>query len=393
MLTFLSLPFAWGPTGLMKSTWAASDPLGTTLPALLKYLPVYSTPDSCPNNACTCGACGRTQMNGTFFGLHTVYAAGRNGCRAKPPLTGHLSIEDVEAIFDEECGDMSRYSPWMDYHAALWVPAGTLDGYVASFESDGVPLLKLSWPCFFDSAWPTCFSVIWHIPKSMVVIELASNATARVSTFRRGLTPRHIFPTNELPRTRLVIPLHDSRAVPSVEKVVRWWREVMLVEPFKIVRRDDLKMVSFAFATDASAGHNATVQYIERTPAAAYSRAAGHSTTWFADYLNGVAEKYMTSPTSFWPIWGDNHLALARNSGKEEDSIDALIERLQKRGDAMYHPFVGIESGFPGFGHTGIYVQDPSGWQVEYHATWRRPPNSTDVDTGDFGQYCDYHCG
>ena len=100
----------------------------------------------------------------------------------------------------------------------------------------------------------------------------------------------------------------------------------------------------------------------------------------------------MTSPTSFWPVWGDNHLALASNSGRAEDSIDALIVRLQKRRDTMYHPFVGVESGFPGFGHTGIYIQDPSGWQVEYHATWTHPPNSTDIDTGDFGQYCDYHC-
>ena len=102
--------------GLFKSTWAASDPRHTTMPALLRYLPVTETADSCPNNTCTCGSSGRTQIVGSHFGLHTVFAAGPHDCRATPPLTGSFSLSEVEGIFDEECGDMTAYSPWMDYN-------------------------------------------------------------------------------------------------------------------------------------------------------------------------------------------------------------------------------------------------------------------------------------
>ena len=85
-----------GQVGLFKSTWAASDPLHTTLPALLRYLPVVNTANSCPNNTCTCGATGRTQMVGATFGLHTVLAAGKDGCRASVPLTGERTLGELE---------------------------------------------------------------------------------------------------------------------------------------------------------------------------------------------------------------------------------------------------------------------------------------------------------
>jgi hypothetical protein len=70
-----------------------------------------------------------------------------------------------------------------------WTPAGTLDSYIRSFTADKVPLLKLSWPCFPGRA-QLCYSVIWHIPKSMVVVEIASNKTSLPpSTWLHQTTP------------------------------------------------------------------------------------------------------------------------------------------------------------------------------------------------------------
>lgn len=64
----------------------------------------------------------------------------------------------------------------------------------------------------------------------------------------------------------------------------------------------------------------------------------------------------------------------------------------QDQGNTLWHGFVGVENGHAGFGHTAIYLAEPSGWQVEYHSKWKNPPKDTDIDVGDFSGYCYYHC-
>ena len=119
------------------------------------------------------------------FSLHTVAARGENECRASSPLTGDLTVSDMEAVFDTATADMTTYSPFMDYNAMMWTPARTLDSYRDAFDDDGVPTLKLKWPCFADYMTDTsmCYSLIWHIPNSMVVIEIASNETSHEEDF------------------------------------------------------------------------------------------------------------------------------------------------------------------------------------------------------------------
>ena len=240
-----------GMSGLFKSTWAASDPVNTTLPALMKYLTVESTPDSCPGQICACGSCGRTQMlpSGTVqFGLHTVAAKGINDCRATSPLSGDLTVADVEAIFDEELGDMTSYSPYMDYNAMLWTPATTLDSYRQAFDDDGVPTLKLQWPCFYDDDSETmCYSLIWHIPQSMVTIEIASNETATPDDFTVEAFPRHEFVTKELPTHDYAEPLHDSRAVDDIDEIVDWYDRVLGLSP-TATREGEDSSVTVVFA-------------------------------------------------------------------------------------------------------------------------------------------------
>jgi hypothetical protein len=52
--------------------------------------------------------------------------------------------------------------------------------------------------------------------------------------------------------------------------------------------------------------------------------------------LNQVNNFFMTSSSSFWPVWGDNHLALFYNvpdtlNTTGEHTMDSLVNRLQVR--------------------------------------------------------------
>merc|ERR1712224_521870 len=132
------------------------------------------------------------------------------------------------------------------------------------------------------------------------------------------------------------------------------------------------------------------MQYVERRSRSSASIGEQTSTAWFQSYLRTNARKYMTSPTSCWPIWGDNHMAMFSSTRL---SINTVIDRLRARGWTEYHPFIGVENGVAGFGHTALYMLEPSGWQIEFHGDWQNPPiNDTDEDIGNFNQYCASHC-
>lgn len=377
-------------TGMFKSTWAVSDPVHTTWPLLMKYLPVVNTWDSCSENHCKCGATGRTEMVNAFFGIHTVFAAGLKYARASPPYSGSLSLKEVEQIVDNQLGGMSVYSPWMDYNLALWAPEGTLDTYVDRFASDGVPVLRLSWAC----GEVTCYSVIWHIPKSQVVIEIMSNQTSRpTSQWKHVDEERHHFIDGTPPDSDYMKPLHDSRAVTNISKIISFYHDIMLVEPLKVASyANGLKVVSFAYPTDPYFRHNATLQYVERPVPSGSLGSEAHSTAWFERYQLDVSKKYMhgsePSSNTCWPIWGDNHQAL-----RSTTSIDEYKARLDAKSMMQYHDFIGQENGVPGFGHTSFRFTEPSGYEIEVTGVYNNPPKGTDRDTGDFEEYCIYHCG
>lgn len=374
---------------MFKSTWTASNPANGAWPYLMKYLPVLNTWDSCSGNTCKCGDTGRVEMIDTYFGIHTVLAAGLDNARASKPFTGKLSVAEVEAVFDEQLGNMSVYSPWMDYNVALWAPRGTLDAFVALLEQDHVPVLKLSW--LSKACRPACFSVIWHIPHSQVVIELISNQTnIPPAQWQHIREERHVFPSGNPPESSYMKPLHDSRAVSNVSEVIQFYDQILDVKPLEVKRHPDGALIaSFAFPTEADFHQNATVQYVERPVASGSLGSVKFSTAWFESYLRTNAEKYMTgSSKACWPIWGDNHIGLSTTT-----TIDVVIGRLTTHGWHTYKTFIGQENGVPGFGHTNLYLLEPSGWQIELKAPYLQPPNGTDIDIGDFDEYCGYHCG
>ena len=378
--------------GVFKSTWAASAPTTTTLPSMLRTLPVTRTSDSPANDTCACGATGRAQMVGSLFGLHTVLAAGENQCRATSPNTGTLEVADVEAVFDEALAGMDqrgrKLSPFFDYHVMLWAPNGTLDAFLDVFAMEALAVRKIAWPCFEATDSPLCYSALFHVPGSVVNVEIASNATTRRTGWVRETAPRHLFATGAAPESPFVTPLHDSRAAKDLDAVVDFYETVLEIDPFGFVYLPGGgRVVHFALPTDPTFGHNATVQYVER-PA---PPGAETTTAWLQDYLVNASRAVMTAPDSLWPVWGDCHASIFNNVDAST-SMDAVVKRLQARNATPYHPFVGVENGAAGFGHTALYILDPSGWSVEYHAPLHDVDPTWDVDPGDFDEYCMFHC-
>ena len=166
--------------GISKNTWAASDPIHTSYPWLMKYLPVNDADDSCSNNECTCGATGRVALKTSSsgndddesskvnsgvspgFGIHTVLSAGYENSRAK--ASGNLTVAQIEAIFDAKWST-TQYNPYHDHHLALYSASG-LDSYITAFKADNVGFMPLN----TTSNGITYYSILVHIPKTQVIL-------------------------------------------------------------------------------------------------------------------------------------------------------------------------------------------------------------------------------
>jgi catechol 2,3-dioxygenase-like lactoylglutathione lyase family enzyme len=377
--------------GIFKHTIAASDPLNTTLPFLMRYFPVSSSGTSCANESCKCGSTGRTELNGTGpgfepeFGIHSVRAAGVNGTREA--ASGALSVEDIEAVWTQEIGNMKSktytYSPWLDHHLALWAPS--LDPYVTRFQADGVAYLRRKWKengAFF-------YSILVHAPKTQLVIELISNHTADYRPWPTTEESRHFFQGQEPPATKPghLWPLHVSRAATNLEEVITFYREVFDASPtIQTSFPDGSRVVVFGGSGVDDFSPRVGLQFVERPAKMSRGR---HSTAWFQEYLLNVSKKYMTNYKSCWPVWGDNHIGLGMNK-----SIKSVISKLDAINSTLYHPFRGVGGGPDGIsGPSVVYIVDPTGFQVQLSGSWPAGflPDA-DKDNGGFYGYCYTFC-
>ena len=399
------------PIGVFKATWASSgnsvlelmmtqhsfqhnpnsnrmlpDPVHTALPWLLRHLPCTSTSDSCPNEQCACGATGRVTLNSTNgrfgFGLHAVLAAGHGDTRLR--ASGEISVSELELRFDHELHDMSSgYKACMDNHVALY--AGELDRYVHSFRDDGSRFLPL--------AWGNYFSLIVHIPHTQIILEIVSNTSGTAlpkHAWHHTSEVRHAFLSKTVPdvSSAVLVPLHVSRAVDSIDSVITYYQHVFGFAAAKqSVSADGTRTVVYdSFPTESSV----QLQYVQRPGAS----------PWLQQYLlrtNLALMKSRHNNQSCWPIWGDNHAAFFTGANLSTDTIITNVRNGLKAGIireqwAQWHGFLGQENGEPGFGHTALYITEPSGWQLEVNAPWHNPPNDLDVDVGDFSGYCLSHC-
>lgn len=238
---------------------------------------------------------------------------------------------------------------------------------------------------------PLFFSVIVHAPKTQLVVELISNTTGgHAGRWPLQKEPRHFFQGQEPPATDFgyLSPLHVSRSARDLDEVLTFYSRVFDVDPTVHRRFDDgTEVLVFGGAPEASFSSHVALQFVKREQGRAPIR---HSAGWFQDYMLNVSSTYMVDYKSCWPVWGDNHIAVASDT-----SLDVIKARMDGINDSMYHPFHGIivPGSVPDGGPSVIYLVDPSGWTVQISSQW---PDGflpdADTDNGNFYEYCFDFC-
>lgn len=355
--------------GISKSTYAASN-TELTYNWFMKYLPVEDSDDSCTNNKCTCGTQGRVSLkerwieNGTVgvssgFGLHTVWAYGKDHCRSD--ASGALSVEEIEAIYDEQIGDLSKFSAWTDYNTGLW--AKSLDSYISAFKEDGVDFKVYS----FTYSSSTYYSVLVHITGSQVTLELFS------ATKPSGVDAEHTEETrcaflNGKPTTSAsyMSALQVTRGTANMTAIKSFYKAVFNVNPaFTQTLSDGTLITTFQLSNTATV----QLKFVQRPDDSSTNE---HSIKWFENYLNAVHTSYMTSYNSCWDIWGDNHYAY----DSQQMDVDTIIDTFNSNG-WKYHLFEMAGGSGKGSNYNGYFVE-PSGWQIQLDGDIDYPPSNVE---------------
>jgi len=259
----------------------------------------------------------------------------------------------------------------------------SLASFVHRFKADGQAFRARSWR-FSRSIF---YSLIVHVPKTQVVLELISNSTGGEGHWPLQSEPRHFFQF-EVPPTKpgYLFPLHVSRAVRDLGDIRAFYDKVFQAKPTLYNRfMDGTEVLIFGGPADDSFSPRVSLQFVKR-PMSETSK--GYSAVWFQEYMLNVSRTYMTRYNSCWPIWGDNHVAV-RPAGLD---LKVLKDRLDSLDRPMYHPLHGIKNpGSPTLhgGPSVIYAVDPSGWTVQAEGSWPEGflPDA-DTDNGNFYEYC-----
>jgi hypothetical protein len=250
--------------------------------------------------------------NMSHFSLHGVYAEG-DGMRGSFREVGGLKVRDVERMFQEELGDLKEYSPWMDIHVGWY--DNDLASYARRFSDHSVPVLALQWPSADQGR--SFYSLIVHAPDTQEVYEIISASVPelpREVALKEFPMTRHIFEPDEL---RLLIDssgptqLHISRSHYDLDAVKAHYKDFFKLDPVHEMRDADTGVGFVSFWHESLSGGDAEtdvvrvqVMYWNRPD---QSTAVAHTTTWLERRLEQLNSQYMTSYTSCFPVWGDNH--------------------------------------------------------------------------------------
>jgi hypothetical protein len=251
------------------------------------------------------------------FHFHGVFADAYHGS-AESREVGGLTVRDVERIFQEELGDLTEYSPWMDIHVAIY--DNDLDSYAHRFLDHSVPVLALRWPSADENLPSHFYSLIVHAPDTQEVFEIIST-TAPSDTrliVRDFPMTRHVFQEEELvPLTHSSGPtqLHISRTHYDLDAVKAHYQQFFHIDPIYEVRdaKTGVGFVSFWHQTASFPGQErdqirVQVMYWNRPN---QSMTVAHTTAWLDRRLEHINSQYMRSYKSCWPIWGDNHYTVS----------------------------------------------------------------------------------
>lgn len=173
-------------TAMTPPTWGSGEDCsysGDDLPASSKYayvLPAH-TADGCCKSCSADKDCARAwylpgaeeQTDKNFvnecFGIHITAVDGH----ATAP---GLSVEVVEAHFDDKVGAMKTFDWFMDFNVAFYT--NFMDDYLARLDGLGLAWLPATW--FYEDE--TFYSALFHVPGSQVVVELVAFNSERVAS-------------------------------------------------------------------------------------------------------------------------------------------------------------------------------------------------------------------
>jgi len=291
---------------------------------------------------------------GQDFGLHTVNTT------ARP--TGEITVEMVEAHFTDKLSTAFKkqtYDSFMDFTTVLFAP--DLDYYLEKFQAKAVPYLLLEWSD--DKAAPH-WSLIVHVAKSQVVLELVTNTKPTVNTNApvkdaSQRIPAEVFTSvNVAKQYQYALSiLTVSRAATDLVAINNWYTKYL-----KATLAHSHTVGTTTVHSYRLSGASAQVRFIQRDASAT---TGDFSVKDLEDVKNGDHAKFVVDEYCGVDKWFDNHFAY--------DSMPVKLDTVKEMLDAdkqIYHIF---GDGSPGT-MTNIYACDPTGECVQMDGGWTNTP-------------------
>jgi len=385
IFALLGLVLTQGPgNGLSKDTRACSEGIiESTKRFMLKYFPVAEAPDDCPFGICACGRQARVYLRsnsrmsffngsvverrrqnpGNGFGLHCVYAAGRSQVREKE--SGSMTQEQLEAVFVEKFGDMSKFNRFMYYGTGLYTTS--IRSFTESLDADNVPYFSFKW----TSGSRNYVSALVTPPNTQMMYEVIAPAlSAPRSLLDRAVKQEspsfsfNYFGEFEEPKVAAgeMSALYVSRATTDIVRDQKYFETVfgLSADNFKTYTGTDPNGESYkALEVQMSARYTTKYRLIQPVNITD----GEYSIKWWENYLNGVNAQYMKSPSCGWPLFGDNHNAFDWQYGFDQRNIVAGMKELNM-------PYFCASAGMG----VRCYVTTPYGYQIQLDGTYRNAP-------------------
>jgi len=397
----LGIAYSQGPgRGVSKDTRACSEGvIDSTYQFMMNYFPVTEAQDDCPNRQCTCGRQARVQLSSwtgksnktaverrrqpvSGFGLHCVYAAGKNGVRADE--SGSLSQEKLEKIFSDKFGDMSKYDLFMEYSTGLYT--SDISSFSDSLKDNNEDYLTFTW----TSGRIEYISVLVHPPNSQIIHEVvAPSSSAPGYLLEKALKHdgsrfsfSYVGGKVGAPEVEVdsMSALFVSRASTDIARDKKYFETVFGLSSSNFVTYTSTDPNGNSYSVlEVQMSYQATTKYRLIQPANVNDGA--HSVTWWENYQNDVNAKYMTSPTCGWPLLGDNHNAFDWQYGFDMSNMVKGMEELKMPYFCRDAPRFGVH----------CYLTAPYGYQIQLDGTYSNPPSFYNYDgelCATYQEYC-----
>jgi len=375
--------FAQGPgNGVSKDTRACSEGvIESTYQFMLDYFPVSEAPDDCRLHRCSCGKQARVQLNTrasqwnrtaverrrqpaiSGFGLHCVYAAGKDKVREKE--SGSMTQEELEGVFVNKFGDMSKFDKFMYYGTGLYT--NDISSFTRKLDTNNVKYFTFK----HSSGTRNYISVLVNPPKTQMMYEVIAPARSAPKALLEKAVEQgspsfsfNYFGQVGEPEVGLgeMSALFVSRATTDIARDQEYFKTVFGLADENFVTYSGKDPNGEAYqALEVQMSVKYTTKYRLVQPANITD--GEYSVKWWEDYQNGVNAKYMKSPTCGWPLMGDNHNAFDWQRGFDQRKLMKGMKKLN-----MPYFCKAVTGG------THCYVTTPYGYQIQLDGTYTAAP-------------------